>query len=245
MRTVIIDDEANAREAVRGVLEYRFPEVLIVGEADGVFSGLKLIKEKQPDLVFLDIKVKDGSGFDLLSRLEDIHFSVIFLTAYDSFALKAFRFSATDYLLKPIDVDDLHRAIEKVKKNQGRPLVNMEALFSKMADRNEVKKIVLKTSDSIHLIKPEKIIRCEAQGNYALFHVKERKPILVSGSLKEYEKELDSTIFFRCHQSHLVNTHHIEHVDKRDGISIVCSDGSRIPVSVRKRDALMQVLENI
>src|SRR6056297_2076593 len=114
LRTVIIDDEKNAREALLGVLESNYPEINIVGQADGVFSGLQLIEKLQPDLVFLDIKMKDGTGFDLLSRLSDISFSLVFLTAYDEYALKAFRFSATDYLLKPIDPDDLDEALRRV-----------------------------------------------------------------------------------------------------------------------------------
>lgn len=246
LRTVIIDDEKNAREALTGVIEANYREIDIVGQADGVFSGLQIIEKLKPDLVFLDIKMKDGTGFDLLSRLPDISFSLIFLTAYDEYALKAFRFSATDYLLKPIDLDDLEEALEKVKKNHEDSRVSLEALLSNLPQRgNEDKKLVLKTAETIHLIKVSHIIRCEASGNYTEFIVNNRKALLVSKPLKEYDELLTPMGFFRTHQSHLVNLAHIEHVDKKNGYTILLSDGSSVPVATRKREALMETLEKM
>jgi two-component system LytT family response regulator len=185
IRTLIIDDEKNAREALKGILNYNFSEIEVAGEADGVFSGLKAVKEISPDLVFLDIRMGDGTGIDLLQRLDEINFSLIFLTAYDEYALKAFRYSATDYLLKPIDIDELETAIEKVKKNMHHPQIDMQALLESLKPEGSTeKKIVLKTSDSIHLVKMTNIIRCEASGNYTSFFFDNRKPIMVSKPLK-------------------------------------------------------------
>jgi len=246
IRTVIIDDENNAREAIKGILKYNFPEIEIAGEADGVFSGLKVIKELSPDLVFLDIRMGDGTGIDLLQRLEEINFSLIFLTAYDEYALKAFKYSATDYLLKPIDIDDLTIAIEKVKKNMSHPQIDVQALIDslKTTDTAE-KKIVLKTSDSIHLVKVSSIIRCEASGNYTQFFFDNHKPIMVSKSLKDFNETLSDSAFFRPHQSHLININKIDHIKKHDGYQVIMTDGSNIPVATRKKDALFSILDEI
>jgi len=246
IRTIIIDDESNAREAIKGILSYNFPEIGIIGEADGVFSGLKAIKDLSPDLVFLDIRMGDGTGIDLLQRLDEINFSLIFLTAYDEYALKAFRYSATDYLLKPIDIDDLTSAIEKVKKNMRRPQFDMDALLNSLKpDNNTERKIVLKTSDSIHLIKISSIIRCEASGNYTQFFFENRKPIMVSKPLKEFETTLPDSVFFRPHQSHLININKIDHIKKTDGYQVIMTDGSNIPVATRKKDVLFSMLDEI
>ncbi len=246
IRTIIIDDENNAREAIKGMLSYNFPEVEIVGEADGVFSGLKAIKDHSPDLVFLDIRMGDGTGIDLLQRLDEINFSLIFLTAYDEYALKAFRYSATDYLLKPIDIDDLTSAIEKVRKNMSHTQIDVQALIDslKTTDTAE-KKIVLKTSESIHLVKISSIIRCEASGNYTQLFFENRKPIMVSKPLKEFETTLPDSVFFRPHQSHLININKIDHIKKTDGYQVIMTDGSNIPVATRKKEILFSMLDEI
>jgi len=246
IRTLIIDDENNARKAIKGMLSYNFPEIEIVGEADGVFEGLKAIKELSPDLVFLDIRMGDGTGIDLLQRLDEINFSLIFLTAYDEYALKAFKYSATDYLLKPIDIDDLTNAIEKVKKNMHRPEIDMQALIDSLKSTNNTEeKIVLKTSESIHLVKVSTIIRCEASGNYTQFYFENRKPIMVSKPLKEFETLLPEAVFFRPHQSHLININKIDHIKKTDGFQVIMTDSSNVPVATRKKDLLLSMLEEI
>jgi len=246
IRTLIIDDENNAREAIKGMLTYNFPEVEIVGEADGVFSGLKAIKDLSPDLVFLDIRMGDGTGIDLLQRLDEINFSLIFLTAYDEYALKAFKYSATDYLLKPIDIDDLETAIEKVKKNMRHPAIDVQALIESLKPEGKTeKKIVLKTTDTIHLVKISSIMRCESSGNYTQLFFDNRKPIMVSKPLKDFENTLPSSMFFRPHQSHLININKIDHIKKTDGYQVIMDDGSNIPVATRKKDMLLSLLDDI
>ena len=246
IRTIIIDDEKNAREAIKGILRYNFPEIEIVGEADGVFSGLKAIKEFSPNLVFLDIRMGDGTGIDLLQRIEDIDFSLIFLTAYDEYALKAFKYSATDYLLKPIDIDDLTIAIERVKRNMNHPQLDVQALLDSLKTTDSAeKKIVLKTSDTIHLVKVSSIIRCEASGNYTQFFFEGRKPVMVSKPLKDFDETLSDSAFFRPHQSHLININKIDHIKKHDGYQVIMTDGSNIPVATRKKDALLSTLDGL
>ena len=183
---------------------------------------------------------------ELLQRLDEINFSLVFLTAYDEYALKAFKYSATDYLLKPIDIDDLTSAIEKVRKNMSHTQIDVQALIDslKTTDTAE-KKIVLKTSESIHLVKISSIIRCEASGNYTQLFFENRKPIMVSKPLKEFETTLPDSVFFRPHQSHLININKIDHIKKTDGYQVIMTDGSNIPVATRKKEILFSMLDEI
>ncbi len=246
IRTAIIDDEKNARDAIREMLLLMFSDIEICGEAEGVYTGLKLIKEQQPDLVFLDIKMNDGSGFDLLRRLENRQFTLIFLTAFDVHALKAFRFAAADYLLKPIDPEELQQAINKARHQQKKQSLSVDTLLENLTQKqSKQRKLVLKTAESIHLINPEEIIHCESSGNYTHFYLKEQKPLLISKPLKEYEEILAPLGFLRVHQSHLVNLQHVQKIDKRDGLTLIMIDNSEIPVSTRRKDLLLQKLDKL
>lgn len=243
IKTIIVDDEKNARNAICGLLSINHPEIDIVGQADGVFSAIECIKKHKPQLVFLDIKLQDGTGFDVLTRLNTINFCIVFLTAYDEHALKAFRHEATDYLLKPIDPDELQNALQKVKKQLSSPNLNIENLLQNTIKHNN--KLILKTSESIHLVNIEEIIRCEGSGNYTSFHITNRPVLMVSKPLKDYEDKLRNNGFFRSHQSHLVNLSLISEISKRDGTTIICIDGSEVPVAVRKREALLKIVEDL
>jgi two-component system LytT family response regulator len=246
IRTVIIDDEKNARDAIREMLLLMFSDVEICGEADGVYSGLVLIKEQQPDLVFLDIKMSDGTGFDLLRRLEKRQFTLVFLTAFDDHALEAFRFAATDYLLKPIDPEDLQQAISRTRHLKKEQSIAVDTLLDNLNQtQNSQRKLVLKTTKSIHLINPAEIMYCESSGNYTHFFLIEQKTILISKTLKEYEEILVPLGFMRVHQSHLVNLSHVQRVDKRDGCTLIMSDDSGIPVSTRRKELLLQKLDEL
>jgi two-component system LytT family response regulator len=246
IRTVIIDDEKNARDAIREMLILMFSDIDICGEAEGVYTGLKLIKEQQPDLVFLDIKMGDGTGFDLLRRLEKRQFTLIFLTAFDDHALKAFRFAAADYLLKPIDPEELQQAINRARIKQNTESVSVDALLENLTQQQSNKrKLVLKTTESIHLINPDEIIHCESSGNYTHFYLSDQKTLLISKPLKEYEEILVPLGFMRVHQSHLVNLNHVQKIDKRDGCTLIMYDNSRIPVSTRRKDFLLQELDKL
>ncbi|WP_421873449.1 LytR/AlgR family response regulator transcription factor [Marinoscillum sp.] len=246
MRAVIIDDEPSLRESTKTLLGIYCPEVTVVGEADGVKTAVELIRSSKPDLVFLDIEMRDGLGFDVLHVFPDRAFAVIFVTGHNEYAVKAFKISAIDYLLKPIDPEELERAVTKAQTNLHRSVSGMQIqTLAHQLNNRELTKIVLKDSEKVYLIDIAEIVRCESSDNYTRFFLTDKRSILVSTTLKEYEKLLDSQSFFRTHQSHLVNLRHIDHYDKREGGTLVMKDQSRLPVSVRKKEQLLKALEKL
>lgn len=245
LRALIIDDEANNREKLHNSVIKYCPDVLVVGEADGVRTGISAIRNHLPDLVFLDIKMNDGTGFDLLNRFDSIDFKVIFVTAFEEFALKAFRMSAVDYLLKPVDPDEL---VEAVKKAGDQIKQNLQSQFDALNNNlqpGHPKKIVLKEAESIHLVNVSDIIHAESDSNYTVFHFRGNRKIMVSRQLKDFDEMLTEIGFFRVHKSHLVNLEEIVRFEKADGGFLVMSDESRVPVSSRKRERLMELFEKL
>ncbi len=243
LKTVIIDDESKARETITDMLALYCPELEVIGEAHDVLSGIQLIKSKKPELVFLDIKMPDGTGFDLLNRIDNKDFSLIFLTAFDEYAVKAFKFSAIDYLLKPLDPDELITAVDRVKSYRENDKDDLSVLLDNLKSiKKDSKKIVLKTTESIFLINIADIIRCESSGNYTKFYLTNQKPVLVSHTLKEYDDILSEYNFFRTHQSHLVNLNHVVRLDKADGGVLIMSEKQHVPIATRKKDALINAL---
>lgn len=240
----VIDDESKARETIINILALSNENLNIIGEADSVQSGFELISCKQPDLVLLDIHLMDGTGFDLLKKFETINFKVIFITAHEEHAVKAFKFSALDYILKPLTAGELLSAVEKVKdlKHKEETELKLSAFLSNL---DKIKKIVLKTAESIHIVQVKNIIRCEADVNYTTFYLDNNDKLLVSKTLKEYSELLEPSGFYRTHQSHLVNLDHILRYDKTEGGHLVMDDESIVPVSSRKRDELFKVFENM
>jgi len=246
MRAVIIDDEKKARETVKGMLTLMAQDIEIAGEADGVESGLKAIHQYNPDLVFLDIHMQDGTGFDLMRRLSDYNFVLVFLTAHDKYALEAFRFAAIDYLLKPIDPDELKDTIERIRKQKPDNGKMMDALFQNLQKiSSSPRKIVLKSSDAIHVVFSDDIIHCESADNYTRFFLKGQKPLLISQSLKNFEEILTPLGFLRVHQSHLINLSQISKIDRKNGCHVEMTDGTEVPVAVREKDILMKRLEDL
>ena len=248
LRAVIIDDEAPMRQSLETILKTACPKVKLVAQADGVRTGVEAIKRYHPDLVFLDIKMDDGTGFDLLKQLEPIDFKVIFITAYDQYAVKAFKFSALDYLLKPVDADELAEAVNKAEKLVVRELnTQLSALEDNMAPGDKAgKKIVLRTFESIHLLNTRDIIFCEStESSYTLFYLMNHGKILVSNRIKEYEEMLVEYGFFRVHRSYLINLRHISRFDKTDGGTVILTDGHKVPVASRKREQLLELFDRI
>lgn len=247
LRTIIIDDEDHQRLAIRKMVGRYCPNVKLVAQADGVQSGLDAIKKHKPDLVLLDIKMADGTGFDLLDRLHPIDFKVIFITAYDQYAIKAFRFSAIDYLLKPLDPDELVQAVEKVEhiiqKDFNTQLDNLKEHLT--ADNKANKKLIIKTYDNIHLVPISEILYCESDGNYVSVHLISKQKIMVSASLKDYEDMLAGDGFFRVHKTYLINLKYIRRFEKAEGGSVVLDGDIKIPVASRKRDHLLEMFELI
>lgn len=241
LRAVLIDDVAAARQTLRDDLAAYCPEVEVVGEAEGVVSGAKALRQLQPELVFLDIQMQDGSGFDLLEVMGETPFRVIFTTAHDGFAIKAFRFSAIDYLLKPIDPDQLMEAVAKVRELAPTPPENVQALLGNVQERQH-NRLALHTMDKIHVVHIRDIIRCESSANYTIFHFADKRQLLVTKTLKEFDQLLSAHGFLRVHQSHLVNAEYIQAFVKTDGGYLRMQDDSAVPVSSRKRSQVMQML---
>jgi two-component system LytT family response regulator len=247
LRILIIDDEAPIRELITGIIENYCENAEVCGTAEGVKSGLEAINSLNPDLVLLDVNLTDGTGFDLLKKLEEIRFAVIFITAYEKYALNAFRFSAVDYIMKPVNIDELVAAIEKASDVIERQNLNQQLknFFENINSRPEDKKIVLKDIKSIYIVKVSDIIRCESDHNYTTFFLNNGKQVVVSKTLKEFEEILSDYMFLRTHQSHLININYIVSFEKNEGGYLRMADGSPVPVSKRKRDELMDFFNRI
>ena len=248
MNVLIIDNEINIREGLKHMIAVFCPFVISCIEADGVQSGIKKIEEEHPDVVFLDVELDDGTGMDLLSQLGSVNFALIFITAHDKYAVDAFKFSAIDFLLKPIDSDDLIIALNKVKDQQKNKLLNqqlkvMQESLNKITYKE--KRIVLKDSSSIYFINVIDIIRCESSGQYTEFYVEGMKKIVISKSLKEYEELLTLYGFIRPHHSHLINTNKILRFDKVNGGILIMQNLDEIPVSHRKKPQILNVLDGL
>lgn len=243
LNTVIIEDEKKSREVLKNLIQSYCPNVNICGMAESVSTGVELIRSVKPDLVFLDIEMQSGSGFDLLERIGKVNFEVIFTTAYEQYALKAIKFSALDYLLKPIDIAELKTAVEKISMRNDRQNENekVSQLIRNFSNKQEPK-ITLSTSDGLVFVLVEDIVRCEAHGAYTIFYFKNRKSIMVSKNLKEFQLLLEDHHFFRIHNSHLINLNEIEKYKKTDGGSVVMSDGSNISISESRRQEFMNLI---
>ncbi len=240
----VIDDETRARETIIDILGLSPVELSIVGEADSVNSAYELIVSKSPDLILLDINLPDGTGFDLMKKFDKILFKVVFITAHQEYALKAFKYSAVDYIMKPITAAELLGAVEKVQDGLSKEETALK-LNTLLLNLEKLKKIVLKTAESIHIINVSQIIRCEADVNYTVFFLADGKKLLVSKPLKEFDELLTTAGFFRTHQSHLVNLEHISRYDKSDGGYLVMDNNVTVPVSVRKKDQLFDFFEKL
>ncbi|MBT8234325.1 MAG: LytTR family DNA-binding domain-containing protein [Bacteroidia bacterium] len=231
IKTILIDDMPLAIESLKAdLLEYHNNEIEIVATAGGVMEAAKVIKKLRPELLFLDIHMGDGDGFDLLEIIEQGNIAVVFTTASKDFAIQAFQFSAVDYLLKPIDPELLKQSISKVK-----------AFLNKSEDERSLDYISISTHDEIRRINVNDILRLEAMGNYTQFFLDDGSKILVTKTLKDYDEALGAD-FIRVHQSHLVNLKHIKAYIKTEGGYIEMKDESHVPVSVRKKPMVMQLL---
>jgi two-component system, LytTR family, response regulator len=242
---IIIDDVDNSRLTLAHDLKQYCSQIKIIGEANSVKTAIDEISQKKPDVVFLDIQLGDGLGFEILETIKDFDFQVIFTTALDTYGIKAIKFSALDYLLKPIDPDELVEAVNKLentKKDNIKDSINL--LLNNIKDTNPGnKRIALNSADKIHMVYITDIIRCESQGSYTIFHLKDKEQIVVTKNLKEYENLLEDYSFIRIHHSHLINFAYLKEFVKKDGGYAVMTDNSQVPVSFRKRNDLMDMIE--
>lgn len=248
MKVLIIDNEAELRDGLKKMIQIYCPQIIDIYEAEGVRTGLESIALQNPDIVFLDMEMGDGTGIDLLNQLRTYDFQLIIITAFDKYAVDAFKFSAIDFLLKPIDPEDLIDGVSKAQKNiQNVDLQKqLQILYEGMGSiRTNEKKIVLKDNESIHFIRIQDIIRCEADSSYTKFVITNSPPILISKSLKEYDDVLSGYGFIRCHHSHLVNTSKILRFDKMDGGSLILDNKEIVPVSHRKKEQVLEFLSRL
>ncbi|MBL7835945.1 MAG: response regulator transcription factor [Bacteroidetes bacterium] len=245
LKAVIIDDIEQARRTLKKDFEVYAPEIEVIGEASGVIEGVKLLRNIQPDVVFLDIQMQDGSGFDLLDLIQEINFRIIFITASDAHAIKAFRYAAIDYLLKPVDPDELKLAIQKLKEKSSSENEKYKLLNESLKTDNKQSRLALHTQEKIHVVNIADIIRCESNINYTEFHFTDGKKLMVTKTLKEFEDLLSEHGFFRVHQSHLINTAYLREFIKSDGGSIRMENGHIIPVSTRKKAQVLEMIEKL
>lgn len=247
LKAILIDDEIACTETLDIELRAYCPEVEVISKCNSAQEGLKAIQQLNPDLVFLDIEMPWMNGFELLEELDDIPFHVIFVTAYDQFAIKAFKYSAVDYLLKPIDKQELIESVRRVKSSRERYLSSkhLKILLSNMQNDNHLlPNIALPTMEGLDFVAVKDILYCESDNNYTRVHRKEGKVLLLSKSLKEIEKLLKERTFFRVHQSYLVNLTHITRYIKGSGGFVVLSNGDQVPVSRAKKEELLRLVRH-
>ncbi len=249
IKAIIIDDEQHCIDRLKDLLEKDYANsVQLLGAFDSVPNGYNAIKQLSPQLVFLDVQIHEKTGFDLLREVGNINFEVIFTTAYDRFAVQAFKFSALDYLLKPVDKDDLKLAMNKfTKKVDTNTTVNrLDVLLGNLKPKNDLsKRIIVPTTSGFEIFEIEEIIRCESNINYTTIYLKNKQKLVVAKTLKEFEEMLSDHGFFRIHNSHLVNLIYIKSYNRGKGGSVVLNDGTEIEVSTRRKEDFLKRLSGL
>ncbi|MDC8002499.1 LytTR family DNA-binding domain-containing protein [Aureisphaera galaxeae] len=243
IKALVIDDKDFVRNDVREKLEQFYPaEISLIGEAENVAQGIDLIEELEPDLLFLDIQLPDGTGFDLIDKCHSRNFDVIFVTGFDSHAVKAFKVGALDYLLKPIDEEEFKNAVSKAissntKEEHFKKLIQVSMdYFNKV----EKKRIVLKTSNTVYVVEEDDIIYCKSDGSYTTFYVQESEKIIISKPIKAMEELLSEGTFIRCHHSYIVNKNYVSRYNKKGTLSL--KQKIEVPVSARRKDLTLKLI---
>jgi two-component system LytT family response regulator len=252
IRTVIVDDEPKGRSSLTKLLALVCPQIVVVGDFGQPDEAVQALPQLDIDLLLLDINMPGKNGFELLDAIQPVNFRVIFITAHSEYAIQAFRYSAVDYLLKPIDPDELILAVRKIGtlKQQGNPTdqsTHMRMLleqFNSVA-KNDLRKIVLASQEGLSLEPIDSIVYLESQGSYTLFHFQDKRPMLVSRSLGEFETLLTPFHFFRIHRQYLINMRHIQKVLRRDGGYVLLVNGAQLEISRRNRDSFYEKLESL
>lgn len=243
LKAIIVDDEPYCCETIATLLEGN-QEVEIVSICNNAAAGLTAIKKYSPDLIFLDVEMPKMNGFEMLEQLPQVSFEIIFTTSYDQYALKAIRFSAIDYLLKPVDNEELQRAIQKVIQRTQKPIAQqLEILMQKIHQPSTpINKIAMPTMEGLQMIPVDAIISCESDSNYTILQLKNNKKLIVSRTLKEIEELLEEHSFVRVHRCYLANLNEVEKYVKGEGGYLVMSDGTSIDVARNKKEILLRKL---
>jgi two-component system, LytTR family, response regulator len=247
---VLIDDDSNLRNGMRELLAFYAPDITIVGEAEDVPTGVEVMDKLKPQVVFLDIQLNDGTGFDVLEKIAvkngNTTSHIVFITAHEEYAIKAFRFSALDFLLKPVDIDELVIVIAKIRTSVDKKdnYAHIDLLLENIRKKVDTyKRIALTTADGIHLYEVSDIIRCEGEDNYTTFYIKNSKPVIISRTLKEFEEMLAEYGFERIHQKHLINLTYLKSYVKKEGGFVVMADNAQLPISARKKERLQELIK--
>ncbi|MEO5571516.1 MAG: LytTR family DNA-binding domain-containing protein [Bacteroidia bacterium] len=243
---ILVDDEKSARDSLSFLLQENCPHVKILAQCKSAAEGITTIKQLKPDLVFLDVEMPNGTGFEMLQQFSEINFEVIFATGFDKYALKAFKFSALDYLMKPVVADELVNAVSRFenKKNKTDSNIQLNLLLSNLKNiKTGIHKIAVPAADGLSLLDVKEIVHLEADGNYTVFFTINGKHT-VSKSLGEYEELLSENNFLRVHQSHLINLDHVKKYIRGEGGYVVMDDGTSVNVSVRKKSEVLERLSH-
>jgi len=246
LSALIVDDEKNGRENLAGLIQSHCPQIRVVGEARSVEQAIAGIQEHQPQLIFLDIEMPGGNGFQLLEHFKDFPFEVIFVTAYDNYAIRAIRFSASDYILKPINLNELIAAVGKVSlriRNRSENERIRQLYLNTMHPANP--KIGLPTGERVEFVEVKSIIRCQGESNYTHIYFADRKPLLTAKSLIEFEELLAEYNFIRVHKTHLVNLNQVTSFTKNDGGVLFLSNGDSVAISRRRKEFTLEQIRNI
>lgn len=239
MRIVIIDDEKNAVESLSTILEKFCTEVEIVGKAYNATSGIEIINNTHPDVAFVDIEMPDANGFDVVNSLKHTKTFMVFVTAFDQYAIRAFKSNVVGYLLKPVDIEEVQNLVEKVKE-----MVRNRNLLEVTSDKkNMVEKLSIPTTKGLLFVEPEKIIFIEADGRYSKIFLEDHDTVLVSKNLGEIEELLNMETFFRAHHSSIVNIKHVTELNSKDGGYLVMTGGSKVLLARRKKDDFLKLFK--
>lgn len=248
IKAIIVDDELGARESLSKMIDKNCKQIEVVAKVDSMLSAFEAITNKEPDLVFLDIEMPNGNAFDLLEKFKNINFNIIFTTAYDHYAIKAIKFSAVDYILKPIDPEELINAVKRFENQAGQKSTldkQFKTLLSNARPENKLKKVGIPDGDGLIFINLSDIIRCDSDGNYTFFILTSGKKIIASRTLGEYEQMFADDNFFRVHRSHLINLEHVKKYIKGEGGYVVMSDNSQVEVSRRNKTDFLEKLSHL
>jgi len=246
MKIIIVDDELAVRNSISNILTGKYPDIEILATAGSVSEGFETIQKHHPDLLFLDVEMPDGTGFDLLNKLDKVSFKVIFITAHQEYALGAIKVSALDFVLKPFGEDDICTAVDKARNilNTEEEQLKIKTLQENLENRKVLKRIVLHTSENLHIVEIKDIVRAEADSNYTRFILSDSKKIMVSRTIKEFDSLLSGSGMLRVHQSHLVNITWVDRFVKRDGGYLLLKDKAKIPVSQNLRKQVIQAIND-
>jgi two-component system, LytTR family, response regulator len=246
IKLIVSEPDDHTLNLITNTIHAYCPNVMIAATIKDIKNGIGAINEYEPDLLLVDIKLPDGSGFELIDHFSKPDFKVIFISAYADYAIKAIKYNAIDYLLKPVKPDELAQAIKKADDLiRFEEKLQAKALGMSISDMNKSHRMVLKSIDQIHVIDSNDIVHIEADGNYSTFYLTDCRKIVVSKSTKEFEEALLDQGFHRIHKSHIVNINRMSYFDKTDGGTLIMCNGDQVPVASRKRDMLMELFDNL